>query len=181
MRPYGWMCLAVLALPLGARAQESKAKPLVDGSSKLVQTRLNLVLTRYQGEKRLSSRPYAVLAGSEETSSPSGSLFVGSQIPVRTTGANGPTIAFKDVGVKVNGNVRPLGEGRFRVNIKFDDTSVAGDAKSAGREGGDEILRSFASEAVVFLRDGESAPFSSATDPVTGEVVKAEVTLTVLK
>src|SRR6185436_12715274 len=129
MKPYTWMCMAVLALPLGAGAEDARPKPPVDGSSKVVQTRLNLVLARYQGDKKLSSRPYVVMAGADEGSAPSGSLFVGSQIPLRTSGANGPTVAFKDVGVKVNGNVRPVGDGRFRVNIKFDDTSVAGDAK----------------------------------------------------
>jgi len=178
MRMFLWMCVAVLSLPLGAAAQDkdAKTKPAAEGAfAKGVPVRLNLVLTRYQGEKKTSSRPYVLTASADENAS-SASLFAGSQVPLRTSGTNGPTLVYKDVGVKVNGLVRPAGEGRFRLSIKFDDTSVVADAKGA-----DELMRAFAGEAVVFLRDGETAPFASATDPATGETVKAEVTLTVLK
>jgi hypothetical protein len=149
MRTSLWMCVAILALPLGAAAQDkdAKTKAAADGASKAIPLRLNLVLTRSQGEKKVSSRP-SVLT----------------------------TVVYKDVGVKVNAAVRSAGEGRFRLSIKFDDTSVVADAKGA-----DEVLRAFAGEALVFLRDGETASFASATDPATGETVKAEVTLTLFK
>jgi hypothetical protein len=177
MRTSLWMCVAILALPLGAAAQDkdAKTKAAADGASKAIPLRLNLVLTRSQGEKKVSSRPYVLTAGVDEAVS-SASLFAGSQVPLRTSTANGPTVVYKDVGVKVNAAVRSAGEGRFRLSIKFDDTSVVADAKGA-----DEVLRAFAGEALVFLRDGETASFASATDPATGETVKAEVTLTLFK
>jgi len=43
------------------------------------------------------------------------------------------------------------------------------------------MLRSFNSSFQVLLRDGQTNQYTSATDPVTGEVTKIDVTLNVLK
>jgi hypothetical protein len=43
------------------------------------------------------------------------------------------------------------------------------------------LLRTFNTEATLYLRDGQTAQYAMATDPVTGEVLKVDVTLTVIK
>ena len=43
------------------------------------------------------------------------------------------------------------------------------------------ILRSFRSSNQLVLADGQSAQFSVATDRITGEIIRAELTLRVLK
>ena len=42
-------------------------------------------------------------------------------------------------------------------------------------------FRTFKSTFVPILRDGQTAQYTAATDPVIGEVVKIDVTVTVLK
>jgi hypothetical protein len=42
-------------------------------------------------------------------------------------------------------------------------------------------FRSFRSSNVVVLKDGQSTEFAAATDKISGEVVKVDVTLTVVK
>ena len=44
-----------------------------------------------------------------------------------------------------------------------------------------QLVRSFTSSFFVLLRDHETAQSIAATDPVTGEVMKIDVTLTVVK
>jgi hypothetical protein len=42
-------------------------------------------------------------------------------------------------------------------------------------------VRTFRTTNQLVLRDGQSSEFTAATDKVTGEVIKATVTLTVIK
>jgi hypothetical protein len=43
------------------------------------------------------------------------------------------------------------------------------------------MFRSFRASFVPLLRDGQTVQYTAATDPVSGEVVKIDVTVTVLK
>ena len=43
------------------------------------------------------------------------------------------------------------------------------------------VLRTFSSDATLFLRDGQTAQLVVATDPLNGDVLKVDVTLTVVK
>ena len=42
-------------------------------------------------------------------------------------------------------------------------------------------FRSFKSNFTVLLRDGQTTQYTSAVDPVSGEVMKIDVTLNVIK
>ena len=55
-------------------------------------------------------------------------------------------------------------------------TAEETDAAPAG-----PVLRSFRTEATLILRDGQSTMLSDSADPITGETVKTEVTLQVVK
>jgi hypothetical protein len=43
------------------------------------------------------------------------------------------------------------------------------------------LFRNFSSSFALLLKDGQSATYTSAVDPVSGETIKVDVTLTVLK
>jgi hypothetical protein len=43
------------------------------------------------------------------------------------------------------------------------------------------VLRSFTSNFTILLRDGQTAQYTTATDQVSGEVLKIDATLNVLK
>jgi Flp pilus assembly secretin CpaC len=186
MRTIIWMAAGLLC-GVAAMAQDSKdaaPKPVAlrGETVNAIPLRLNILLTRQQGEKKVSSRPYSMLL--HAPSSPADNrveLFVGAQVPFLAGGTEQPaTLSFKNAGVSLRADAGILPDGRYRLAVKFDDSSVvAPDGATAGAVG--PVIRVFTASTNLFLRDGESASFASAIDPLTGESVKADVTLNVLK
>lgn len=172
----------VLGLSAGtaARAQEKPA-PVVTS------LKVQVVISRYQGEKKISSLPYAlsVNAGTH------GLLRMGTRIPVMSTSfppkAEGaPQVGsfnYQDVGTNIDCDVAGVDDGRFRVQITLDDSSVYPNdqAKPGAASTGNPSFRSFKASDSMVLKDGQTAQFTTATDKVTGETVKVDVTLTVVK
>jgi hypothetical protein len=73
-------------------------------------------------------------------------------------------------------------DGLFNLDIKLNDSSVSFDPKeSAQAVKGIPALRNFTSNFSILLKDGQTAQYASATDPVSGETVKIDVTVNVLK
>jgi hypothetical protein len=77
----------------------------------------------------------------------------------------------------------PLNDGRFQVSLTIEDSSVYADARETGMlsTNGAPVFRTFRSTNTLVLRDGQSRQVTTATDRVSGEVIRAEVTLTVVK
>jgi hypothetical protein len=65
------------------------------------------------------------------------------------------------------------------VGISVDDSSVYGDEQAGIPK--NPSFRSFRTVNSMVLRNGETFQFTAATDKVTGETVRVDVTLTVLK
>ena len=56
------------------------------------------------------------------------------------------------------------------------------EVRGLSKAGSDQpSFNTFKVNETVILRDGESSQFTSATDKITGQVIKVDVTLTVLK
>jgi len=155
----------------------------------LIPLKLQILVSRYQGEKKISSLPYnlSVTAGSR------GSLRMGAKVPVmmlmmtnvpKDAPAGGP-VQYQDVGTSIDCTVmQPTEDGRFRVEITIDDNSVYGDESKPGTNApppGNPTFRSFRASDSMSLKDGQTAQFTAATDKVSGEIVRVEVTLTVVK
>lgn len=167
--------------PAAAPAQPAVKPPAVKEAAKeQVPLKIQLVLSRYQGEKKLSSVPYALWVTANDNAIRYTSLRMGVQVPI-TTGAS---VTYRDVGTNIDCSVVSGLEGRFKVTLTVSDSSVY----SADRErpesvasGGSPTLRSFTSSFSILLRDGQTAQYTSATDQVSGEVLKIDATLNVLK
>ena len=162
--------------------------------------RVQVLVSRYQGEKKLSSLPYtlSVNAGSRELDpfalkGGHASLRMGAKVPVmmimtanmpKDVPQGGP-VQYQDVGTSIDCSVSPMqDDGRFRLEITIDDSSVYGDPPVAGDNKpapGNPSFRSFRASDSMVLRDGQTAQFTTATDKVSGEIVKVDVTLTVVK
>ena len=178
------------------RTQEKPAAPAAAKSAPTrieppsIPLKVQIMVSRYQGEKKISSLPYnlSVTAGSR------GTLRMGAKVPVMmiTAATNMPKdvaqvgpIQYQDVGTNIDCNVfQPLEDGRFRVEITIDDSSVYGEEPKAGTNApapGNPTFRSFRATDSLMLKDGQTAQFTTATDKVSGEIVKVDVTLTVVK
>jgi hypothetical protein len=154
----------------------------------LVPLEVEVVISRYQENKRLSSTPYtlAVNANGNEVA-----LNMGTQVAVPTTSftpaekgqAATPlrSYNYRDVGTRISARATTTDEGRFDLQLNIDDSSVYTNP-SPGLGGGEmPAFRSFSSRNSLLLRDGQMREYSAATDRVSGEVVKVSVTLRVVK
>jgi len=170
---------STIALGATAIAQEQPLVPI----------KLQVVISRLQGEKKLSSMPYTLSVNATTTDRGGvATLRTGAKIPVtmfttpmvggEKVPASGP-IQYQDVGTNIDSFTRILDGGRFQVNIIVDDTSVYAD--ESGRKTEQPSFRSFKASSSMILRDGQTAQFTAATDKVTGEQTRVEVTLTVVK
>ena len=165
-------------------------------AARQIPLRVQLTLSRYQGEKKISSTPYVlgVLTNNQKTS-----LRMGVQVPVVTTvfGAKDAgglatipqsSYTYRDVGTNIDCNAQDTGNGLFTLTITVEDSTIQLDRpepsqpKDEKRTLGDiPAFRSFRASFAMVLRDGQTMQYASATDPISGEVVRVDVNLTMAK
>jgi hypothetical protein len=179
-----------LASSVIVRSQEKPAPPAPKPApARVTPLKVSVVVSRFQGEKKLSSLPYtlSVNAGSR------GTLRMGAKVPVMMITAKSPVegvpmvgpIQYQDVGTSIDCSVSTAQEdGRFKLEITIEDSSVYGDAPATTDNkpaAGNPSFRSFKASDSMVLRDGQTSQFTTATDKVSGEIVKVDVTLNVVK
>jgi hypothetical protein len=94
--------------------------------------------------------------------------------------AGGP-VQYQDVGTNIDCSSRQTDDGRYLLTISVDDSSVYPDEQLPGGAKGNPSFRSFRANNTMILKNGETGQFTTATDKITGEMVKVDVTLTVVK
>jgi hypothetical protein len=162
--------------------RNTSASPARD--SRVVPLKLQVVLSKFQGEKKVSSMPYTL---SLATGQPRVSLRMGGEIPIATSTGVPPAIVtynYRSVGTSIDSWAAALDDGRYSVNIGLEDSSVyTADQGGGGLSPRNDqpSFNTFKVNETVILRDGESSQFTSAADKITGQVMKVDVTLTVLK
>jgi hypothetical protein len=170
------LALAALAGPTAAVAQDRQLVPL----------KVDLVVSRNSGEKKVSSLPYSLWVTANDTRNRT-SLRMGVQVPVASTrvpekdAPPPPAFTYRDVGTNIDCTAQTVADGRFNVQIMVNDSSIQFDAKDSKAVPGLPTFRNFQSSFALLLRDGQTATYTSATDPLSGETLKVDVTLTVLK
>jgi hypothetical protein len=172
-------CVAILGAT--AYAQEKPAPP------PLVPLELEVVISRYDGPKRLSNLPYTLAVN---TNNVPVQLNMGTQVPVPTNtfpvsgdSKPAPIIAYnyRDVGTKIQALAYRLDDARFGVELSIDDGAVYTNPQTMPGLGQMPVFRTFNSRNTLLLRDGQTREYTAATDRVSGEVVKVSVTLRVVK
>ena len=179
-----------LALLLAAGVTAQEAGELDDAAKSAalessVPLKLDVVFTRFQGEKKVGRLPFTMLLNSDNSFA---ELKMGLMVPLRYEKENmHGNVVFKDVVTSVNCRARPLSGERFALACGFNQDSVyspngqdpAADAKASAALT-PPVVRRFGSQTTLILQDGQTVQHS-ATDPLTGEVLEVDVTLTVTK
>ena len=160
---------------------------------------VQVVISRYQGEKRVSSLPYvlSLKSGLNTTFRQPGQgaqLRLGSRVPVPTQtvipAADGKpatttsSITYENVGTNIDCAATALEGGRFEVTLTINETSVVTDPQDLKSIPGSAVypvFRSYQSTNTLFVKDAQTTQFTAASDRVSGEVVRVEVKLTVMK
>ena len=181
--------LTVVTSPVSliARPQPSPAPPQEAGASsaagRLTPLKIQLVVTRTLRDKKITSLPYVLWVTANDRQATS--LRMGVEVPVRASASpNAVSYNYRPIGTNIDCSATTV-EGAYNLNITLSDSSIqfegADNSGSAGRLADAPAFRSFTSKFSILLRDGQTAQYTSATEPVTGETLKVDVTLNVLK
>lgn len=180
--------VVLFALNAGVAAQE-KVKAALE-SKPSVPVKILIVFTEYDGEKKISSMPYTLSAlFSDDVYLASANLRMGIKVPILAQGKEAPQVQYLDVGTDIDCSVKRLEEGRFSLSVIVRRSSVHLPEGLSGKEStftagelsGRPVLRDFFGKFAVILRDAETKQTTMATDPVSGRVLRVEVTLNVVK
>lgn len=211
MKTAGIMIFALLMCVAPARGQNadsSQKKDQESVSEKQPGTPLKLlvVISEFEGEKKIASLPYTLYtltAGPAGPFHPVGgpreSMRYQLRVPIVTGTFSGASDkansmvntqwTYQDVGTDIDYAAFTVGADSYELAFTV-DRSWASVPSSSGQETpsgqvslsmGHPMLPHFRNSFVVILRNGQTAEGASATDPVTGHVLKVDVTLTVLK
>ena len=144
-----------------------------------VPLKVQIVLARFKGDKKIGSLPYTLSL----TSNGRTNLRMGVDVPITSQGGG---YNYRSVGTNIDCIARPGGADAYELNITVEDSSIHLDTKPA--EPGNAAVahdapafRTFKSVFSVVIRDGQTGQYTSAVDPISGEVMKIDVTLNVVK
>jgi hypothetical protein len=153
----------------GAAAQPAR-------QPRVAPVQVQVVISRYRDEKKISSRPYALSVPVDDPAR----LQVGGNVPV--PGGEKGTV-YRNVGTELIIRMRTTDDGRYELNVTVSETAVAGEGAQLLNvtPGVPPVLRTYTSTSALVLKDGQTAQFAAGTDPITGDVVRVDVTLTVPK
>jgi hypothetical protein len=170
--------------------------------------KVSIVIERYQADKKVASMPYSLwVTGGATTSMSNGSVRIGVDVPIGSTTSTRSTTGtgsssnnestvpqYRNIGTSIDCYLTSADEGRYDLRVNLNDTSLydpqaARDAALVSRglaapppkPLSASAFRTFSFNNTMRMRDGETAEFITATDKITGEIVKAIVTLSVAK
>jgi hypothetical protein len=201
------LCIVLMMMVLPATAWAQKAEPTPAANAAAAPSvaagmplTVDIVVSRFSGEKadkKISSAPYtmAVTArpGVVVQSAPLSSIRMGNRVPISTSvfpagndSRTPPPITsfqFQDVGVNIDGRASARPDGRYDILLGIEETTVAPTPPQVQgvQTASPPVIRTLRFNDTVVVREGETRQFTAATDRVTGETVKIEVTVKAVK
>lgn len=138
--------------------------------------RCAVVLSRFQGEKKVTSLPYELLVSAGQPAiPPQGAPRVSLRVGVEMWLANQST---RFVGTSIDCAVVDGPGGAYGVYLNLEDSALtpSGDGR-VGPQG----VRTYRVTNVLTVTEGRPLQFSVGTDQFSGETTRAEVTVTAVK
>ncbi len=195
---------ATLTAASAAPPQAPAQAPAKSDTLQTIPVRIDVMLTRLQGEKKVSSLPFSVLANAADSRGrfEPVSIRMGIDVPIgtitetdsrttpaessgatRSTGSTTSRTQYRNVGTGIDCWATRLDETRFSVRVSISDSSIyspEGEGKSF-KTVEPAAFRTFSTSNTVVMRDGQTVLFGTGTDKIGGETLKIEVTLHVTK
>lgn len=150
------LLIALLALPLAARAQEATKK----APDKPVY-KLDYVITELDSGKKTDTHNYTVLSTEDRQAR----LRVGIRVPVVT--GNAQNVQYLDVGVNVDAGLREVSDTVLDVRTVLDVSSLVLPATEAekSRSGNNPVIRNMRTEDATILTLGKPTLLFSLDEP----------------
>ncbi|PYT95249.1 MAG: hypothetical protein DMG38_27830 [Acidobacteria bacterium] len=191
---------SVLLLGMCLPICQAQDKPEQEGKPKsevlTTPVKATIVFTEYDGDKKTKSLPYTLYINAPDATELKPGwvkLRVGSRVPVYTGGSTG-NMTYLDVGTNIDARAARTPEGNFLIHLHLERSWVEGsvfvpiqkppEATVPDPNAGsfrEPIVRQFMSELDLKLREGQTLEGTMATDPISGKVIKVEVSLSVVK
>ena len=188
----GLFVIVAIAAPRLLAQEKTKsaeaAKP-AETAKTMTPLRVQVVFSEFEGEKKLSSLPYTFLVNADERGERA-AVRMGLRVPIEASSNSGvKQFQYMDVGTNLDGRAEKTEDGRFLLMLNVEKSSVYRPAASEkpASLGGNEIsvaqpiVQQFRTQVNLLIRDGQTEQSTVATDPVTGHVLKVDVTANVIK
>ncbi len=190
----GVIGLCLLVACNSSQAQETPKKDEAKSESARSegpQIKVQITFTEYDGGKKIKSLPYALLLQARDDV-PGTKIRMGSRVPVYIGGEHG-SMQYLDIGTNIDCRASVTQDGRYRLSMSLERSWVEGDVfvpvqkpaapmnDPAVGQFAQPIIRQFRSENNVTMRDGQTIETNFATDPVSGKVIKLEVSINIVK
>lgn len=185
------LLLAVTTLSPSLVAQEKPvAPPPPREAKKVIPLKVQVVISEYEGTKKLSSLPYTLFVNADDSNGGDVSqIRVGIRVPV-LMGAN--SFQYMDIGTNVDCRAWSAPENRFRLGLSIERSYLYSFPQTDTKPGGtvpesmtvssrNPVVARLNSSYVLYVRDGQTIEATSTTDPVSGRVLKVEVTVNTVK
>lgn len=146
-----------------------------------VPLKVTVTISRFEGEKKTSSLPYVLWVN---TGRDGASVRMSSDVPIPTTvvagGVTSASYTYRSLGTNIDCSASVVSDGLYRISLGIEDSQLARPmgAQVDGRQG---LIQSVRTQHQPLLRDGQTVQFAVATDKFSGEVIKLDVTLNVVK
>jgi hypothetical protein len=182
-------CLFLLgALCLPAVRLSAQEKPKAEEHVKVpTPIKVQIVFTEFDGDKKVSSMPYAFTVISDEKmgGNYSTSLRTGIRVPIETDGKDQKT-TYMDIGSNIDCGIRTEDDGRYHLYLIFDRSALYPNKSTEGERlvansGGQPVVRQFRTSENLILKDGQISENLLSTDPLNGHTLRVSVTINVQK
>jgi hypothetical protein len=160
------------------------------GQTSAVTLKVTVTISRWDAEKKVSSSPYVLMVvpsygkrAEDGSDGDSTTVQMGSETPVPSSNVtNGVAVAsyqYKNLGTNINVAARPVDDGKYNISVGVQDSQLGAPQTIAG--GPVARYLTFRSNNRLTMRDGQTVQYAVATDTITGQVVKLDVTMNVVK
>lgn len=182
-----WLTHAALGLTVLASTVAAQEKTESDARRTVVPLKVQMTIARQLADKKVGSLSYAFPCNANDRKA---LVKVGVEVPVPVRKGESLEFQYRNVGANIECEASPLPDGRFNLRFAVEQSSLYTAPGTAATTPGPRLadqaenppmFRTSTSMFNVVLRDGQPTQTVAGTDPITGEVVTFDVTLSVVK
>jgi hypothetical protein len=181
--------------PFCLAQDKQKAEDSQKAEVRTTPVKVQIVFAEFEGDKKVKSLPYTLYINAPDAPELKPGwvkLRVGSRVPIYTGGTK-ENMTYLDVGTNIDARSAYAGEGRLLLYLRIERSWVEGgvsvpvtkpDGSASETSSGhfqEPIVRQLVSEFDLKLREGQSVESTTATDPISGKVLKVDVSFTIVK
>lgn len=190
MRKLIYFCLlgtlSLPLVPLWAQDKTQEKPKSEERATALIPIKVQVVFAEFEGDKKISSMPYAFTVPADKSGSNYGaSIRTGVRVPIEIDGKDQKT-TYLDIGSNIDCRIQSGEDGRFLVSLNVDRSAIYPNKSSEGERlvnepNGLPLIRQFRSSESLLLKDGQTSENTLSTDPMSGHTMRVSVTINVQK